>query len=345
MSFERKLTDEEKRQLSNLFWSPGESADAYLSYWERMRTGEGLRWGVPSMDAEYTGILPLQPGDVAAIMARPGGGKTTLGVYFARFNALRLLERGEEDSVIVYGSWEQSIDEIEAMIQANAELNVNDLAWGKADIERLRYQASQRTKLPIWMLGRSISSRRNAPRMTASAVFNAMRVMEEMHKVKPKLLVIDYIQLLEPESYRLEKVQQVSEAIANAKNLALELPIAVLVLVQASRDADKEPDHIPQMHQAQWASAIEQNVDKLFAAMRPVLYAQNLPQKKIGDKYFPVMNIMGQELKVTQRLFVLRCWKQRFAVPGQTFLLEFAPELVRLSDLEIERYKASGSTD
>lgn len=342
MPFNRPPTEEEKELLKNLFWTEGEAADAYLNYWERMRRGEGLTWGLPAMDAKYTGILPLQPGDVAAIMARPGHGKSTLAAYFARYNAIRLLAQDKKDERIIYGSWEQSIEELEALMEANEEINVNQLAWGDADIERVRYFAAQREKLPVWYLGRSISKRRKQPRMTASNVFNAIRLMEEQHGIKPALLIIDYIQLLEPEQWKQDKVLQVGEAMANAKNLALEIPLPVLVLVQASREADKTPDRIPQADMGQWSSAIEQNVDKLFAIMRPVLYAPLLPTKVFADKTLPVITLDGQELKVTQRLFVIRCWKQRFSLAGQTFLAEFAPELVRLSELEMDRYLANG---
>jgi hypothetical protein len=38
-----------------------------------------------------------------------------------------------------------------------------------------------------------------------------------------------------------------------------------------------------------------------------------------------------------ERLFIAKLHKQRLAPAGQTFLLHFAPEYVRLADIEIAR--------
>src|SRR5207244_3467099 len=125
--------------------------------------------------------------------------------------------------------------------------------------------------------------------------------------------------------------QQVGEAIAGSKELARDLGCPIVIDVQASRAVDKRQQKIPGASDCQWASAIEQVSDKLLGIWRPCL----------TEDENDTIDVNGHDLVVNQRLFVAKLLKQRMAAAGQIFPLVFAPEFVRLSDIELQMDEAN----
>lgn len=294
-----------------------------MAYAEALQKAPGIKWGVPSMDRT---IIPMHPGDVVGIIARPGHGKSTLSAHVARTEAKRIREAGKQESeCVVYVTFEQATEEIEAMFQAGPRYSVTDLAWGKADIEEVKRGAVERMRLPIWLMGESLSRRKQTPRMTVDTVYSALQGMEDEYHIKPTLIVFDYIQIV-PVERQMERVQQVGEAIVRSKELARYVGAPILMCVQASRAVDGRIDKIPTAADCQWASAIEQASDKLLGIWRPAL------TEEAGS----AIEVNGKDYTVSQRLFVAKLLKQRMASAGHIFPMLFAPELVRLSDIETE---------
>lgn len=311
----------DKGSTRDLFYSPGEVAKYFVDYAARLRDFPGLRWGVASMDRS---IVPMKPGDLIGVIARPGHGKSTLMAYLARKTAKDIKDAGRENECVVYVSFEQAIEEIEAVFQSTPELSVTDIAWGRADLEQIRTNSVQRVGLPVWLMGRSMERRKRLPRMTIDNVYRALAEMEEDYKIKPALIVLDYIQIV-PIERAAERVTQVSEAIVRAKELAAYVAAPIVVGVQAGRAVDTKQQKIPGPADCQWASAIEQAADKLIGIWRPVL---------TEDKD-AIVKINGSEIRVTQQLLIAKLLKQRMAPAGDVFPLHFAPEYVRLTDLEL----------
>ena len=308
----------------SLIHTPADLAVEFIDYAEMLRTSPGVQWGVPSMDRV---IIPMHPGDVVGIIARPGHGKSTLSAYLARHTAKKLSENKRDDRAVVYVTFEQSVEEIEAMFQVDeaSGLSVTDIAWGKADIEDLRRRSVKRLSLPVAMIGKSQSRRKRTPRMTVENVYNALRTFEDDYKVKPELIVLDYIQIIPVEGAR-DRTTQVGEAITASKELALDCGCPVVIAVQAKADVDKYDLKIPSAGDTQWASAIGQVCDKEIGMWRPVLTEPENAVLDIGD---------NKQIKVTQNLMIARLSKQRMASAGHTFVLNFAPEYVRLADMEL----------
>jgi len=119
----------------NLFLHPpAESTTRYVQWYEKLLNTPGIDYGCV-MDKR---VIPLHRGDVMAVLARPGHGKSSFMAYMAKREANKIIDRKtEKDECVIYVSWEQPIEELEAFFQSGANYNSTDLAWG-----RVRYPFS-----------------------------------------------------------------------------------------------------------------------------------------------------------------------------------------------------------
>lgn len=317
----------QRASFEQLVFTPQEASTAYVEYAAQIqrdiRTGLCPTWGVSSMDAA---IIPLKPGDVVGIIARPGHGKSSLAAYLAKRTARMLADNDINDRAVVYCTLEQTIEELEAFFQAGDEYTVTDLAWGRVDMEAVKRGSVARMELPILTVGRSMTRRKRTPKITVDVMYQAIASIEDKWHSRPALVVIDYIQIV-PIERNVKRMTQVAEAIVGTKELAAQIGAPIVVCVQARRDVDSYVSKIPTAGDCQWASAIEQAADKLIGVWRPCLTEDDAIGEMITVNKIPV--------KLTQNLFVAKLLKQRWAAAGQTFLLHFDPAAVKLADLEL----------
>ena len=309
-------------ELRTLLHSPNEAAAEFVSHAAKLQVRAGVTWGVPSLDKA---MLPIQEGDVVSIVGRPGHGKTTVGAYLAKHEASRIQQQGLTDKeCVVYWTFEQSVEEIEMAMFATPTLSVSEIAWGKVGMEVIKHQAVERMRLPVWIGGESLARRRKTPRMTLDVVYETIDSMEKEYKIHPTLVVLDYVQIIPHKESRKEKYEQISDAMIGAKELARRAGTRIVALAQAGRDVDKRQNKIPSPADCQGSSAIEQNSDKGFGIWRPAL----------TEAPGQLIDVRSTRYMVDPTLLVMYLWKQRFAEAGQHFALYFAPELVRLGDME-----------
>jgi len=233
-----------------LVHSPSDLSAEHLAWAESIQTGQGIRWGIPAIDRV---VIPMQPGNLTCLIARPGSGKTSLMAYLARHEAAVITARGATDEAVVYVTWEQSAEELEAFFQTDGTYSISDIAWGRVDLEIMRQRAVKRAKLPIWVIGHGIGrADRRLPRMTPEAVLHAVETMHEDYGVKPSLLLFDYMQII-PVGRADDRVKQVTEVPILIKELNLRIGAPAVVGVQASREVDTRTIKIPELADAQWA--------------------------------------------------------------------------------------------
>jgi len=263
-----------------------------------IQANPGIRFGVAAIDRK---VIPMRAGDLVSIIARPGHGKTSLLAYFAREEAARIQDR-EGNECVVYVTWEQSAEELEAFFQADDKCSITDIAWGRADLDTVRKRAVKRATVPIWVIGHGISrAGMKVPRMTPDVVLSAIETMKADFGVQPALMLFDYMQLI-PVPRAADRVQQVTEVPHRIKELALRVGAPAVVGVQAGRDVDKRTIKIPEMSDAQWASSIEQTSDKVFGLWRP--YQTEDPNTQVEIE-------SGKRYTVNERLLIIRMLKQR----------------------------------
>src|SRR5204862_4403950 len=86
---------------------------------------------------------------------------------------------------------------------------------------------------------------------------------------KIKLVVIDYLQLIEPENRRDPRQEQVAQISRRLKFLARDLEIPVLALAQVNRASEARQDHKPRLSDLRESGSIEQDADTCMMLHRP----------------------------------------------------------------------------
>lgn len=301
----------------NIFLHPPDvSTSRYVEWVEWLQDAPKIDYGCV-LDKH---LIPLHPGDLMAVVARPGHGKSSFMAYMAKRAAQTI--KPEEKKCVIYVSWEQSVEEIEAFFQSGDGYNSTDLAWGRVDLKTVKSRAIKRINMPIWMIGYSIKDAdKPKPPMTIEQVYEAIRAMRYEYGYEPVLICLDYLQII-PVPGSKERYQQVTEATINAKHLALEVGVPIIAGVQASRKTDGRGDKIPVMADAQHSSAIEQTADKQISLLRPIKFMEPNEQFEID----------GKNYTVDEYLLVVKLLKQRFDVGYGIWPLHFKPQTLEVSD-------------
>jgi replicative DNA helicase len=86
------------------------------------------------------------------------------------------------------------------------------------------------------------------------------------------LIVIDYLQLIEPDNPRDPRQEQVARISRRLKGLARELSIPVLCLAQLNRQVEASRDNRPQLSHLRESGAIEQDADVVAFIHREEYY-------------------------------------------------------------------------
>ena len=84
-----------------------------------------------------------------------------------------------------------------------------------------------------------------------------------------RLVVIDYLQLIDPENRRDPRQEQVAQISRRLKHLARELEIPVMALAQVNRSCEDRQDHRPRLADLRESGSIEQDADTCLMLHRP----------------------------------------------------------------------------
>lgn len=318
---------ENTKNFRELIHTPAQLATYYTQWAKRIIDDPGIPLGVKALDEK---VIPLRPGDLMGIIARPGHGKSSLMAYLALQEAKRIQERqmvGKE--AVVYVTWESSAEEIENFWMAQGKYSASDVAWGRVPYDVIMQKAIKRPQLPIWTIGYALSkSGKGMPRMNLPAVLGAIESMEADFGIKPTLLLFDYIQLIPVDGVQ-DRQRRVTEVPPLVKELALRVGAPAVCGVQAAREVDDLKYKIPEMTHAQWASSIEQAADKLFSLWRPY--------RSEGPEGEPIrLTKSGRAYLITPELTIIRMLKQRGDDGRHTWAMYFAPQYLKLAEMENE---------
>jgi replicative DNA helicase len=97
------------------------------------------------------------------------------------------------------------------------------------------------------------------------------------------LIIVDYLQLMEPRNNNAPMVQQMTEVSRSLKGLAKELNIPVLALSQLSRAVEQRSPQIPRLSDLRDTGAIEQDADVVMFIHREDKYRENTDKQNIAD--------------------------------------------------------------
>lgn len=270
-------------------YDPARTGKLWGQFMAEQKEYPGHRWFSP-MDWITD---PIRRNDMIMLAARPGHGKTTVSLAQARAMSIAIgtgLVPNHDKTAVVYATVEQTVEEAETIIQASTKYPTNLLIKGEAPEEYVRDQVIKRSKLPLWLIGRSRTGYgKKGPPLDAQAITDSVLHMQNEYGIQPHVLFVDYLQYLPSvERGRQGTRTQVTEAVLfELKEFTLNFGIPIVLTAQLGRHVDDYKEPIGKKGDIQHTSLAEQTIDRFFSFWRPILDAEKGDVAHwIGDKSY-----------------------------------------------------------
>jgi replicative DNA helicase len=206
----------------------------------------GLPTGLSELDIKLAG---MQDSNLLILAARPGVGKTSLALNIGLHVA-----QTQKKGVAIF-SLEMSKEElVDRLLVSHADIDAWRLKTGRLtpeDTQAVIEAMGDLAESPIYIddtAGASILEMRTKARK-----------LKASHNIS--LVIVDYLQLVDPGRRMDSREQQVSYVSQNLKNLARELKVPVLVLSQLNRMVEQRTSKKPQLADLRESGSIEQDAD------------------------------------------------------------------------------------
>ena len=260
-----RRTSEDYVALEELLQPTMDEIDAIAS---RGGTAQGIPTGFADLDEVTNG---LHPGQMIIIAARPGVGKSTLGLDFARSCSIK------HGMTSVIFSLEMSRTEIVMrMLSAEAKIRLTDMRGGRMsddDWTRLARRMSEISEAPLFI--------DDSPNLTMMEIRAKARRLKQRHDLK--LIVVDYMQLMTSGKRVESRQQEVSEFSRQLKLLAKELEVPVVAISQLNRGPEQRNDKRPMLADLRESGSLEQDADVVLLIHRPDAWERDDPRAGEAD--------------------------------------------------------------
>ena len=279
LDLEKKLFD-----LSNLkkdkyeFRNFASVTKASLKLVEKAFKKKGKYSGIASGFVDLDNMLGgLQNSDLIILAGRPSMGKTALATNIA-FNAAKYFSQFEDNDSVVMFSLEMSAEQIGLRILAEQS---------KIPSDKLRKgELNEKDSLELQNTFQEINNLNfffdDSPNLTVSELRSKLRRYKNNYNIK--LVLIDYLQLIKPESNKDNRVNELSEITRNLKQLAKEFDLPVISLSQLSRQVENREDKRPLLSDLRESGSIEQDADVVMFIYRESYYLQRNEPTRNSDE-------------------------------------------------------------
>lgn len=235
----------------------------------------GIR-GIPTGFTDLDNMLSgLQKSDLIILAARPSLGKSSLALDIARNCATY------QKLPVGLFSLEMSKDQlVDRLISTQAGVDLWKLRTGRLssdgednDFARIQQALGVLSEMPLYIDD------------AASANILQMRALARRLQAEKGLglIIVDYLQLMEPRNSMAGEVQQVTEISRSLKGLARELNVPVLAVSQLSRAVEQRTPQIPRLADLRQSGSLEQDADVVLFIHREDRYRPETARKNIAD--------------------------------------------------------------
>ncbi|MDR2379839.1 MAG: replicative DNA helicase [Bifidobacteriaceae bacterium] len=228
----------------------GDLLDPVLADIDRLAKSSLHVTGVPTGLTQLDHILGgLHKGQMVIVAARPGKGKSTLGLDFARSAAIR-----HKMTTAVF-SLEMSWEEImHRLLSAESGVFLSNIRTGQIrsnDWTRITAKYGPLKEAPLFI--------DDSPNTSLMEIRAKCRRLKQRHDLQ--LVVVDYLQLMSPGKRLDSRQQEVSELSRALKLLAKELQVPVIAISQLNRSAEQRADKRPEISDLRESGSLEQDAD------------------------------------------------------------------------------------
>lgn len=277
-----------------------DAVDAFLDEIdEAMQSGTtpGITTGFRDLDAHLSGFLPTE---LMYLCARPGSFKSTIASAVA-LHVARTYGRVEWVSLEmshvqlakrILTSWARVNGRIIRSAFRRPDGSIDHDSYDRVrssadDIKQLR------GKLRLY----------DQPMTMERLRQHAMRAV---YQRGCKLLIVDYLGLLDGDNARDSEYQRITKISKALKQLALELKIPVLCLVQMNRDSEKRADKRPTMSDMRDSGGLEQDPDWVIGLHYEARYNEKLAELDPHFRQFLELHVLKAREGVANVMIPLR---------------------------------------
>jgi replicative DNA helicase len=232
----------------------------------------GISRGVPTGFTELDEVTNgLHPGQMIVIAARPGMGKSTLGLDFLRSCSIK-----NRLSSVVFSLEMSKTEIVMRLLSAEAKIKLADMRSGRMsddDWTRLARRMSEISEAPLFI--------DDSPNLTMMEIRAKARRLKQ--KSDLRLVVIDYLQLMTSGKKVESRQQEVSEFSRQLKLLAKEIDVPVIAMSQLNRGPEQRTDKKPMLSDLRESGAIEQDADMVILLHRPDAFERDDPRGGEAD--------------------------------------------------------------
>jgi len=230
----------------------GETFEAIME--RRDHPDEGVRTGMADIDDK---LMSLRPGGLYVLAARPGVGKTSLALRIVQ----GVVSAPEQAQSVLFFSLEvDRRDLAKKLIAAYGKLPFKDLDMGTLPDDQFNRLQETIEIIKHWPL-----EMMDVADLTVHALRAVVRRRQLETNYGLKLVVIDYLQLLQGSSREQEEYAKISEISRVLKLISRECKVPVLALSQMSRDSEKgSAPREPRLSDLRGSGSIEQDADAVL---------------------------------------------------------------------------------
>jgi len=275
---EKRIFSVAQKGLTQKFSQVKDNLEEAFQRIDNLSKHKGVPRGVPTGFVDLDNILSgFQKSDLIILASRPSMGKTSLALDFARYVGVK-----EKIPVGIF-SLEMSIDQVvDRFIAGQANIDLWKIRTGHLsdsdddnDFVKIREAMSVLSEAPIFI--------------DDSALTNVLQMRAMARRLQAEkglgLLIIDYLQLVDPRNPADPIVRQITEVSRSLKGLARELNVPVLAISQLSRAVEQRTPQIPRLADLRESGSLEQDADVVMFIYREDRYQPETERRNIADIY------------------------------------------------------------
>lgn len=237
---------------------------------ERLKHLADLHSGATQFQAVFTGftnfdniVKGFKPGELILIAGRPSMGKTAIALNMALNMAIKY---GLGVGIV---SLEMGNDALtDRFFSILSGVDIQRIQTGRMSEDE--YRSVVKMASVLYDANLHVSDRAvETPASLRSLALNFVR----KHDIK--VLVIDYLQLLDPNVSRENKTVEVGEISKSLKAIAREFKITVIALSQLNRGVEGRVEKRPNMSDLRDSGSLEQDADMVVMIYRPEYYSRD----------------------------------------------------------------------
>ncbi|MBX6723536.1 MAG: replicative DNA helicase, partial [Dactylosporangium sp.] len=261
-----------ERRVSEDFSVLADLLQPTLDEIEAVGSQGGVMTGVPTGFTDLDRLLNgLHPGQLIVVAGRPGLGKSTVSMDFARHAAIR-----HNLASVIFSLEMSKVEIVMRLLSAEARVPLHVLRSGQLsddDWTKLARRMGEISEAPLFV--------DDTPNMNLMEIRAKARRLRQRHDLR--LVVVDYLQLMTTPKRVESRQQEVAELSRGLKLLAKEIECPVVAVSQLNRGPEQRTDKRPQLSDLRESGSIEQDADVVILLHREDYYDKESPRAGEAD--------------------------------------------------------------